>query len=531
MREDVREPGEAKSDWAKCEKATLDVVWRRMARRPHLRRQFALLCVAAGAAAATVLVLHRARRSTGPDLSGVETLKAATAPPAAAGSPQWSFHAHLALLRAHALKRPSSCGFDTTGASFPAPQTLPDLPAGVLPVVMYVARRPRYFEVSLTSLVRAGMDAAAEGLQPLIIISHDGMHEGMDAVVRRAVAALPDSHPGIIQLVHPSPVSCYDARSVFDKGEGPPMVLAVKRHWWWMMQRVWDTLLPRRYDGPVLFLEEDHVVSPDALLMLHAMVKSGECSAAEGQYAATGRGAPVQIAGSSCFGFCLSSRSLMSVVVPKEGPSPATGSGAGEVSRGMRRLELRRTFGFHNTGYALRGREMWERLAAQEAFFWAGGYGWDWAMWRLMQRPYSAGSRGNSSQPWAGRRGRGVAGREGVVEGNVSGLPTTMLYPVLSRVHNVGDEGGATVSESNMHMIHGIPWAGGDGFQDTRMAATMPAVSSGEFHFAGNRSAADGLDPRTIMPFHGSDYYDCLRFESGAFGASRSQLDCPPNPS
>ena len=63
------------------------------------------------------------------------------------------------------------------------------------------------------------------------------------------------------------------------------------------------------------------------------------------------------------------------------------------------------------------------------------------------------------------------------------------------------------------------------------MAATMPAVSSGEFHFAGNRSAADGLDPRTIMPFHGSDYYDCLRFESGAFGASRSQLDCPPNPS
>ena len=28
----------------------------------------------------------------------------------------------------------------------------------------------------------------------------------------------------------------------------------------------------------------------------------------------------------------------------------------------------------------------WERLREQEEFFWAGGFGWDWAIWRLMQR-------------------------------------------------------------------------------------------------------------------------------------------------
>jgi hypothetical protein len=40
-------------------------------------------------------------------------------------------------------------------------------------------------------------------------------------------------------------------------------------------ERVWGELLPAVYSGPVLFLEEDHVLSPDALTTLRAMIKAG----------------------------------------------------------------------------------------------------------------------------------------------------------------------------------------------------------------------------------------------------------------
>jgi hypothetical protein len=45
--------------------------------------------------------------------------------------------------------------------------------------------------------------------------------------------------------------------------------------------------------------------------------------------------------------------------------------------------------------------------------------------------------------------------------------------------------------------------------------------------FATDNNEPDGLNSRTIMLFEDTDHYDCLRFERGAFGVSRSQLDCP----
>ncbi len=45
---------------------------------------------------------------------------------------------------------------------------------------------------------------------------------------------------------------------------------AIKHHWWWKSAFVFGQLRAiASYTGPVLFLEEDHVVAPDALHVLH----------------------------------------------------------------------------------------------------------------------------------------------------------------------------------------------------------------------------------------------------------------------
>jgi hypothetical protein len=102
------------------------------------------------------------------------------------------------------------------------------------------------------------------------------------------------------------------------------------------------------------------------------------------------------------------------------------------------------------------------------------------------------------------------------------GLPRTMIYPVLSRVHNVGTEGGATVTEENAYLINQIPFAEG--------ASLVSDVAGWEFLNAESERSndePDGVDPWRVEAFSGQDHYDCIRFEGGGFGASVSQLDCP----
>eukprot|EP01052_Picozoa_sp_SAG31_P015886 SAG31_NODE_1034_length_10228_cov_89.107316_11_plen_213_part_00 len=150
-------------------------------------------------------------------------------------------------------------------------------------------------------------------------------------------------------------------------------------------------LLPTSFgdDRVALFLEEDHIISPDGLLALRAMQKIS-CPGIE----------------PGCFGLCLGSRSP---VQPDSANSDLP-------------KQLRRTYGFHNTGYAF-SRSVWRLVEASETDFWdAKGYGWDWSMWRLMQL----------------RRGTG--------NGSLTALPRTMLVPSLSRIHNAGKKGGATLS-------------------------------------------------------------------------------------
>ena len=149
-------------------------------------------------------------------------------------------------------------------------------------------------------------------------------------------------------------------------------------------------------------------------------------------------------------------------------------------------------------------------MQKHEDSFWAGGYGWDWSVWRLMQR-------------------------------QEADFPRTMLYPQLSRVRNAGVKGGVTVDGSDQlssWLISGIPVSGA---QDPEGSATDQLLISNidEFSFApsdhasgsgrgsGDGNGIDGVDPLTVDLFAGQDHYDCGRFAKGGFGAVREQLDCP----
>ena len=353
--------------------------------------------------------------------------------------------------------------------SHPAPE-LPrrfKLSATTIPVVFYVHSRPEYFSQSMDALA-----SAAGVADTLIVISHDGLYPEMDAIVDRLSQKLGSEHAGVYQLVHSQ---CEDENPTH-RHDGNKVV-KVKAHWWWMMERVWE-LLPDTYSGPVLFLEEDHILSPDALTALRAMHKAGSthgCSTqTNNEAAATSPG---------CFGYCLGSRT-------KAAPTVESTS------------DLRQTFGFHNTGYAFH-RHVWQLFQKHEASFWAGGYGWDWTVWRLMQRQ----------------------------EGD---FPRTMLYPQVSRVRNAGVKGGVTVDGSSQlttWLISGIPVSGKQESGQMLISNVDEFTLRNDASVSGSGSVSgshiDGVDPLEIDLFVGQDHYDCGRFAKGSFGAVREQLDCP----
>ena len=47
----------------------------------------------------------------------------------------------------------------------------------------------------------------------------------------------------------------------------------VQHHWWWMMNTVWDGLPEtKRFEGHMLFVEEDHYLMPNALTTMTALL-------------------------------------------------------------------------------------------------------------------------------------------------------------------------------------------------------------------------------------------------------------------
>jgi alpha-1,6-mannosyl-glycoprotein beta-1,2-N-acetylglucosaminyltransferase len=59
-------------------------------------------------------------------------------------------------------------------------------------------------------------------------------------------------------------------------------VTAIKHHWWWKINKVFDGLkLTANFNGTVFFLEEDHYISPDAVVVARDLVQLRRRSARE----------------------------------------------------------------------------------------------------------------------------------------------------------------------------------------------------------------------------------------------------------
>ncbi|CAI6000419.1 unnamed protein product [Closterium sp. NIES-65] len=178
-------------------------------------------------------------------------------------------------------------------------------------MVLLVHNRPAYLRRTLASMRRV------EGIQDvLLIVSHDGYYPKMDAMVRAIdfcpvkqiyfpfsphlfngtfPAASPDDCQGRLPR---SEVAWGEAEG--DEGDGggggegseegewvgncsgqadqfgrfrDPRIISLKHHWWWAMNSVWGGVEETRgYGGHVVWVEEDHLLFPNALRHLRALL-------------------------------------------------------------------------------------------------------------------------------------------------------------------------------------------------------------------------------------------------------------------
>ncbi|CAI7755631.1 unnamed protein product, partial [Closterium sp. NIES-54] len=154
-------------------------------------------------------------------------------------------------------------------------------------IVLLVHNRPAYLRRTLEALSKV------EGIQDtLLIVSHDGYYPEMHALVRGitfcAVKQLyfPLS-PHLFNASFPaaSPADCQgSAHDTTGGGEctgqadqygtfRDPRRLSLKHHWWWAMNAVWGGVEETRgYGGHVVWVEEDHLLFPNALRHLRALL-------------------------------------------------------------------------------------------------------------------------------------------------------------------------------------------------------------------------------------------------------------------
>ncbi|BBN10969.1 alpha-1,6-mannosyl-glycoprotein beta-1,2-N-acetylglucosaminyltransferase [Marchantia polymorpha subsp. ruderalis] len=162
----------------------------------------------------------------------------------------------------------------------------PELAADHVPIVLYVHNRPQYLQVVVDSLAKV-----KDIEKTLLIVSHDGYFPAMNAIVDnikfcqvKPIYAIfsphlfQDSFPGL------GPDDCRGAEDHAERGcVGNPdqygnhravRIISLKHHWWWMMNTVWDGLAEtRNHDGNILFIEEDHVILPDAYCAIQMLIK------------------------------------------------------------------------------------------------------------------------------------------------------------------------------------------------------------------------------------------------------------------
>ena len=194
-------------------------------------------------------------------------------------------------------------------------------------IVVYVHNRPLYFGQVVQHLRQVdGIETA------LLIVSFDGLFSDMLEVAKTI------DFCQFRLLVH-------TARQTLPYMQS---LVAIKEHWAWLVQQVFMSV-PETMErnGFVLFLEEDHILSSDALTVLSALtsyVTTGGCS--------------------NCWGVGL-----------RFGCSEPNASDATGVCEAD---------GFVNTGYAF-NRSVFDKIHHNQDLFWSFSEGWDYSLFHLIQ--------------------------------------------------------------------------------------------------------------------------------------------------
>eukprot|EP00118_Oscarella_pearsei_P016110 m.151087 g.151087 ORF g.151087 m.151087 type:complete len:492 (+) comp38568_c0_seq2:50-1525(+) len=160
-----------------------------------------------------------------------------------------------------------------------------------------VHSRADYFKYLIESL------RSVKGIeQALVIVSHDFYSSEMNKTVQSidfcrvvqifypfSMQFYPDKFPGADPNDCPRDISKNEAiQKKCNNAENPDQYghyreakfTMTKHHWWWKISHIFDGMkLTRNFNGYVLFLEEDHFLSPDLLYTLNkiASVKSSAC--------------------------------------------------------------------------------------------------------------------------------------------------------------------------------------------------------------------------------------------------------------
>jgi len=125
------------------------------------------------------------------------------------------------------------------------------------PIALYVHQRPHYFRQVVEALKRV----QRIGDVCVVVVSLDSVDPDMIEI------AMGIDFAPVRMLFHP----------VRDDLVQLQPVVAIKQHWTWLQDEIW-TRLPEtmRHEGHVALLEEDHIVTPDYLMLLTELIHRQE---------------------------------------------------------------------------------------------------------------------------------------------------------------------------------------------------------------------------------------------------------------